>query len=180
MSDDELTQYMRIAIWQALVKYTPERGCPLDVWVKWCVRRDLYDLGRKRGTVKYNFYRKFISESELTEVKQGQDAMFRVLTTYDAKIEQQVIGKEFEAMLRSILTPFEDAVLNLYIIGVKVKDMPLILKGQGFETASYKAIDNARARIKKRKIPLIIEAQNRNLPLEFDRHHGKTIKKTPQ
>lgn len=148
--NDDLIQEGMIGLIKAVRDYDPEQGNSFSSFADLCVSRQMYsaiEASKRKKHLPLNYYVSLYEESE--NHHDGENKMQLIDTIepeQENNPEELYFGKEyteaFVEQLKEMLSPFENHVLYLHLMGTDYKKIAEILE------KSPKSIDNAIQRIR--------------------------------
>lgn len=146
---DDLVQEGMIGLFKAVRDYNIERGIPFQIFAEMCVVRQLQTAVKAANRQKHKPLNSYVSLSRRA-FDEDSDKMLIELHEDEvgANPEKLVLKQEEDLSMslavETLLSEFEQRVLQLYLAGIAYSDM-----GKQLDK-SAKAIDNALQRIRKK------------------------------
>lgn len=146
--NDDLIQEGMIGLFKAVRNFDPEQGASFHSFAELCIVRQMYsaiEASKRKKHLPLNSYVSLYEETESEE--SGRPPLMDVLQS-DIENDPEAIffGKEytnaFERELKKELSPLENKVLYLHLMGTNYRAIATIIG------KSNKTVDNALQRIK--------------------------------
>ncbi|MCH5266564.1 MAG: sigma-70 family RNA polymerase sigma factor [Lachnospiraceae bacterium] len=150
--NDDLIQEGMIALYKAIRSYTPQEDGTFISFASQCIENQLYNVIKGANRLKNSPLNTYISlysstndnkEEPSHEILADTLQPHNLINPEDILIDQENVTN-IESKLEQGLSPFEQAVVNLYIDGCNYQQIAKQLD------KSPKSIDNALQRIKKK------------------------------
>lgn len=143
---DDLVQEGLIGLYKAIKSYSKERKANFKTFAEICVVRQMISAvktsTRKKNSPLNHYVSIHIPEDEMDTISS------KLVDIKNDDPENMLIEREsaqgMQSKINSVLSNFESQVLNYYLSGISYKEIS-VKTGK-----SYKAVDNALCRIKKK------------------------------
>lgn len=154
--NDDLIQEGMIGLIKAVRDYEPSQGTSFSSFAELCVSRQMYsaiEASKRKKHIPLNSYVSLYEEGEESDENQNLPLIDTIQPDIDNNPEALYFGKEyteaFVEALKDSLSPLEDHVLYLHLLGTDYRTIAELLN------KSPKAIDNALQRIKAKAEKLL-------------------------
>ncbi len=150
--NDDLIQEGMIALYKAIRDFNPEQEGSFLKFANLCIERQLYNVIKGANRLKnspLNTYISLYSSANKPEEMTSNEILVNTLQPAELMNPEDILidrenVTDIESAIESRLSPFEKAVVELYIDGCDYRQIALRLG------KSAKSIDNALQRIKKK------------------------------
>ncbi len=156
--NEDLIQEGMIGLFKAIRDYKPEQGASFASFADLCVSRQMYsaiEASRRKKHLPLNSYISLYEEGESGDEEKKVPLIDMIEPEEENNPETLYFGKEFTEVfserLKERLSPLENHVLDLHLMGTDYRKIAEILE------KSPKTVDNALQRIKTKAERLLGE-----------------------
>ncbi|MDD2981198.1 MAG: RNA polymerase sporulation sigma factor SigH [Hespellia sp.] len=162
--NEDLIQEGMIGLFKAVQDFEVDKGASFHSFAETCISRQMYtaiEASKRKKHLPLNSYVSLYDQMENEEAGNGQTALVDLIEAEEGSNPEAVFfGNEFaegfEEALKVMLSPLEENVLYLHLMGTDYKTIARLMG------RSDKTVDNALQRIKAKAEKLLEEEKKKN------------------